>query len=73
MLKHATSGEVVSSSAVVVTAAHSLHLRAYPDPDQTQLILGNEYEIRAEVEDKLGNTIYPSEVSAGTRRYLVTD
>jgi hypothetical protein len=55
-------GEIVKGMPIRVTTAHSLKVKAYPNPESKQLILDNVYEIRIEIFDKNEQPVYPSEV-----------
>ena len=43
--------------------AHSIKVKAYPNPGSKQLILDSVYEIKIEIFDKDEQAIYPSEVN----------
>ena len=56
-----TDGEIVKGMPIRVTKAHSLTVKAHPNPESKQLILDHDYTVKVTVFNKEGREIYPSE------------
>jgi len=54
-------GEIVKGMPIRVTKAHSLTVKAHPNPESKQLILDHDYTVKVTVFNKEGREIYPSE------------
>ena len=53
---------MIPNLALFFSRAHSIKVKAYPNPGSKQLILDSIYEIKIEIFDKDEQAIYPSEV-----------